>query len=861
VTTADLDPDLVGGYASRRGRVDEMFGPDGTVRPHWDYVASSIAALGGEELETRRAEVRQLLRIDGATYHVYGDPAGLQRPWELDPVPSLVSSDEWAQVETGCAQRAELLNEVLIDLYGPRDLIRRGLLPLDLIYEHPGFLRACDGIRLPGDRQLVVYAVDLARGSDGAMTVLADRAQAPSGAGYALENRRVMSRVLPSMFRDAGVHRLALFFQTLRHRLRAVAPAGVDEPRVVILTPGSHNETYFEHAFLAAYLGYTLVEGGDLTVRDARVWLRSTTGLEPVDVILRRVDDWWSDPLELRPDSELGVAGLIEATRRGTVSVVNPLGSGVLENPALHAFLPAIAEHLLGHELDLPTVPTWWCGRPDHHAHVVANLERLVIKPVHRGPGVHPVFGGELSRAEVIEWRDRINAEPHRWVGQEPLTGSTVPALVDGRLEPERSVLRAFLVARDDAYVVMPGGLTRISPPGSGGAVTNQTGGSSKDTWVLASEPEKHVSLWLQPPPRVGGHDATGSLASRAAENLFWLGRHGERIEAAVRLLRTILGRLDVRLPGTDLPGSAGRTDGAAEGVRVLLEALTHVTGTQPGFLAAPSPAVERELLDVIFDGRRPGTVATNVRQLLAAAQPVRDLVGSDTFLVINGIEEEWDVVRSSRRGDLLAALTALVDLQQALLALVGVTGESMVRAPDWFFIDTGRRLERALLLLTLVRRTLVRARTDEEEASVAEGVLETAVSLITYRRRYRSHVQVDAVLDLLFADPANPRSLLYNVQRIEENLSHLPGHSLVRDQRLSRLGALALEASTAIRLADTAHLAAVDPTTRTRPALGALIEHIDELLTALGDAITAHYFTHLQGRQLVTVSRMGRFG
>ncbi|MCU1373588.1 MAG: hypothetical protein JWO68_874, partial [Actinomycetia bacterium] len=454
-----ISTDLLSGYQPLPGAWDEMVDDQGRTREPWSTIAPVLQGIGLDELARRRIEADRLLDDDGVTYHVFGQPEGRSRRWELDPLPVVLASEEWAEIERGVIQRAELLNLVLTDLYGPRELLRRRLLPPAVVLGHPGFVRACDQIRLPGTQQLFSCAVDLGRDASGAFQVLADRTEAPSGAGYALENRVVTSRVLPSLYRRAEVHRLAPFFRNMRSALEAAAPPTASEPRIVVLTPGSLSETSFEHAYLASYLGYPLVEGADLVMRDGRVWLRSLGRREPVDVILRRVDTSFCDPLELQVDSHLGVPGLVEACRLGTVSVVNTLGGGVLENPALLAYLPTIAERVLGQELRLPSVPTWWCGDDDGRRKVLGALETLVLKPL-AGPAVR---GWELSTAEVDDLRRRIEARPERWVGQELLALAAVPTLTGAGLEPRRSILRTFAVARGESYAVMPGGLTRVA--------------------------------------------------------------------------------------------------------------------------------------------------------------------------------------------------------------------------------------------------------------------------------------------------------------------------------------------------------------------------------------------------------------
>jgi uncharacterized circularly permuted ATP-grasp superfamily protein len=401
--------DFCADYCAPPEVYDEMCSAPGSPRPHWDYVIRALGALGTQELGRRAQEARRLLRDNGVTYNVYHASRGEERPWVLDPIPVLLTSQEWSTVETGLSQRAELLNLILADLYGPKRLIRQGLLPPELVYSYPGFLLPCEGIRPTSERYLSLYTADLARAPSGSFWVIGDRTQAPSGAGDALENRVVLSRVLPSLYRDAQVHRLALFFRTLRATLVAMAPRSQDNPRIVLLTPGPGNETYFEHAYLAQYLDYTLVQGGDLTVRDGRVWLKTLDGLQPVEVILRRVDDTFCDPLELRKDSLLGTPGLVQAARLKQIAIANPLGSGVLENPGLMAFLPGIARYLLGEELRIPSVATWWCGTKQECSYVLAHLERLVIKPIFPHPSASTITGlssESMSRGQSFRFME-----------------------------------------------------------------------------------------------------------------------------------------------------------------------------------------------------------------------------------------------------------------------------------------------------------------------------------------------------------------------------------------------------------------------------------------------------------------------
>jgi uncharacterized circularly permuted ATP-grasp superfamily protein/uncharacterized alpha-E superfamily protein len=794
-------------YQPLPGCYDEMLEPDGRPRAHWEQLAGAFAELGLPELQRRQQEAARLLDEDGVVYNAYGSHAP-GRSWRLDPLPTVLSSREWEAIETGVIERAELLSLILEDVYGPRDLLRRRLLPPELVFGHTGFLRACDQIRLPTAQQLFSYAADLGREADGAPVVIADRTQAPSGAGYALENRTVISRVLPSLYRDAQVHRLAPFFRALRAALQEAAPPAAEDPRIVVLSPGPLNETAFEHAALAATLGYPLVQGRDLTVRGDRVMMRSVGQFEPVDVILRRVDGSYCDPLELRPDSQLGVPGLLETARAGAVSVVNPLGASVLENPALMAFLPALGEHFLGRPPLLPSVPTWWCGELESCRYVLENLEQLVLRPTSRDPGATALLGWEMSDAARESMRRRIESAPRDWVGQAALAMASVPVLGAGGLESRRSVLRTFAIARRDSYVVMPGGLTRVEPDSGAGRISNQAGAITKDTWVLASEPETLSAFWLHTGPAVEGIDPMVSIPSRAAENLWWLGRYAERAEALTRLMRTAIDRSNEFAGGNNQAGTAA--------LEALRSALGWVAGAD-------------------------STLAQPVRALLDNAYAVRDQLSRDTWLVIGPLERAVaDLDRPvSELGDQRQA--ALQQVIQSLLALGGLGVESMVRDLGWRFMDAGRRIERSLQLLSLLRATVLSARGTAIDSLVLESVLSAAESIITYRFRYRSQAQLETVLDLLLLDHGNPRSLSYQLDRLTENLDALP---LGGEGRLRVEQRAVLEAYTALRLAEPAKLVREDENGR-RPALDALLAQLQERLLAAGEAVDRHHFVH----------------
>jgi len=555
-------PALLAAYAARPDRYDELCQRIGSVivvRPHWREFHRALEAMPAAELAARRAALRRQIHENGITYNVYADPRGFERPWELDLLPYILPAAEWAQIEAAVIQRATLFDRILADLYGAQTLLEEGLIPPALIYGHSGFLRALVGAQPPRGLFLHLYAVDLARSPDGRWWVVADRTQAPSGAGYALENRSVVARVLPELYRAAGVEPLAPFFEGFRDSLAELAPAETagEDPLIVVMTPGPYNETYFEHAYLAREMGFPLVEGQDLTVRDEKVWLRTLDGLRRVHVILRRVDDIWCDPLELRDDSALGVAGLVAAVRAGTVTVANALGSGILETGALLGYLPRLCEHLLGQKLKMPSVATWWCGEKAACDDTLKHLRERVLNarlPDDRWwAGVLPrPAGGRTGRAGGADSRRAPSISSRRRVGR---TFRTAPVLSgkgahdDGGargLVARNIGLRVFAAIGPEGFRVLPGGLTRVASEADMRIVSMQHGGGSKDAWVLGSPARPRPVPRIVPgqlAPSAHGARALG-LSSRVAENFFWLGRYSERADAAARLGRETLARL-----------------------------------------------------------------------------------------------------------------------------------------------------------------------------------------------------------------------------------------------------------------------------------------------------------------------------
>lgn len=742
-------PMLTGGPAA----YDEVVLPDGTLRPAWKGLAEVAVTLTDADLRRVDREIRLFLANDGVSYARPGEDQG---PWRLDPIPLVVDAPEWTPIEVGLAQRAELLNAILVDLYGEQRLLSEGVLPPGVVYSHPGFLRVMARPTARDPRPLVLLATDLGRDASGAWRALADRTQAPSGMGYAMENRRAMSRVLPELYREASLHRMGPFFSALRTALMQCAPEEVVDPRVVVLSPGTHSETAYDQASIASNLGFPLVQGSDLVVRRGAVWLRSVGGLEPVHVILRRVDASWSDPLELRKDSQLGVVGLTEAVRRGTVRVVNGLGSGVLENPALLPYLEAACGLLLREPLRLKSVPTWWCGTDDGLDRVLTGLasgEELTIRAVDSSRSLTGQSSAELRR--------RILADPARHVGQERLPLSQAPIYDDGRMRPQTLTLRTFTLRYGSAYRPLVGGLASAAGGGTGGNPT-------KDVWVLKAEVTDSDQGLGEVLPIAAGQTATATVP-RVLEHMFWIGRYAERTETLLRLLLATHSHAeDFR----DRPQSAG-----SKSLAVLIDAHARLVG-------APAEPGDHDgyFRAILLETGRPGSVAQSLDSMRNAAEGVRDQLSGDIWRALSVIERAAAHLAVSHHPHQVSECAG--QMLGGVLAVYGVTA-NMMRDPGWHMIEAGRSLERGLQLSLLLRAVTAR-RGIEVDRLVLNAVLTASESWVTHRRRYRGYLRPATVLELLLQDGTNPRSLAFALGELRRHLTSLPASTgSTRPERL----------------------------------------------------------------------------
>ncbi len=756
---------IFGQYTPVVGTYDEMYASPGVLRPVWEKFVNGVETLGTDELTRRWQQAQEEVRENGVTYNAYEDAEGRVRPWELDAFPLMISTAEWAALSVGLCQRARLLDRILRDLFGPQELLQRGLLPAEWLFSHPGFHRQFHGQPLRDDRFLHFYAADLARAPDGRWWVVGDRTDAPLGVGYALENRIVMSRMLPNLIRDCKVERLAAFFIKLQGTLRGLAEHR-ENPRIVILTHGPTGPNYFEDAYLARYLGYTLVEGGDLAVREDRVFMKTLAGLLPVDVIFRRLSDEYCDPLELRGDASHGVPGLLQATRLGHVAVANALGSSLVESPSLAPFLRRIAKEWMGEELRLPSTATWWCGQREARAEVVERLGRIAIRSAFRVGRRESLAPESLLPKSPQELAALISSRADELVGQEQVARSSSPVWRDGAASPYRVALRVFLVADKDSYHVMPGGLVRMASAAAPLDMSVLAGEVSKDAWVLASGPVQPISLLASAKHPIALRRTGADLPSRVADNLFWLGRRIERAQAACRLLRPLVARLTSETGSENLPD-----------LSALVHCLAQQGLVEPGFALENMrdllPTISQVLPTSMIDPTDPDSLYALFASAHRNASRVRDRLSLDSWRILHRIQREFDDAANVETFGLAELLDLLHDLVSDLAALDGLIGESMTRTPGWRFLELGRRLERALHTIGLVQSLL--AVSAEEDVRALEAILEVADSVMTYRGRYMAAVDLAPVMDLLLTDETNPRSVLYQLTAITDHVEHLP--------------------------------------------------------------------------------------
>lgn len=805
---------LLAAYRPVAGSHDELLDGDGRPRAHWRPFLNDLAALGDAGLDRAISAADRHLSDNGVVYRVYEGADGRERPWPLSHLPMVMPAADWAELARGVAQRAALMEAVLADLAGPARLVASGAVPAALVAGNPEFLRPLAGVTPRSGRYLSLYAVDVSRGPDGRWWVLADRTQAPSGLGYAVENRIALYRALPDMFERRGVVRLADFIQRVRSQI--AGPADGAAPSLAVLTPGPANETYFEHAYLARVLGFPLVEGGDLAVVGDTLWLRDVEGARRIDVLLRRVDAGFMDPLELNTASRLGVPGLVHAVRAGGVTIANALGSGLVEMPALRAFIGPLSERLTGKPLSLPSLATWWLGDPAVARMVASEIERFTLAPAFGRtiPGVIDSQGVDVATLEPADRQRLVAAIARRgmdFVAQEPVRLGTTPVIEGGRLAARPCAIRVFAVNGPDGWTVMPGGLGRIADKPDARTLSMQRGGRSADVWVLGRGVEPPAPVLMAAADSVTPRRDSGGLPARAADNLFWLGRYLERLEATLRVVRNLAGRT-----ADDDPDQAGHVS-----ARRLADLLAH-------WGAAPNlPRRIEVATTAALTGALPGAAPGLVDAIRRTATAVRDRLSPDAWRILGELKRALEAAAAAREAGefgLAEAATTADEALRLVAAFFGMTHETMYRRAGWRFLDLGGRIERGIAVARFARRLSGPG----ADANDLERLLELTDTRVVYRSRYLEGLAARPVLDLVLVDDAHPRSVTYQARKILEHLGQIVGIGATTDPVIGP----------AMALVDT--LVKSGPAEPFGPAW---IEALESGLMAVSDAVTRRWF------------------
>jgi len=762
-------------YQTISGCYDEYVTENVEIRPHWVKLTDALKSISPEAWRRREQKLQRLIKDNGITYNIYShSDANESEGWPMDMIPFILPESDYTYLESALSQRAELLNWVLNDFYGRQTLLKSTQIDPFLVYANPAFNRACHGILKNDEKHLNIYAADVARSSTGKWWVVSDRIEATSGLGYALDNRLLLSQIMPNTLKDLGTRRLLPYATQFCSRIASLAKHNTHNPNIALLSPGPKNETYYEHSFLARNLGFTLAEGADLTVRDNHLYMKTIGGTRQIDVLLRRVDTEWTDPLEMRNDSLLGVPGLVNCIRQGNLTVANALGSSFAETPANLAFLPWLAHNYLGEQLEIPSIATWWCGQPSELDYVLENLGSLAIKPTFRSYDSQSQFGPHLSRRELDALRAKIKAKPAHFCGQEILRSSTTPVYKDGRLEPRTYLLRVFLVSEDSGgWRMMPGGFARCSPDPKQLQVSMQSGGGSKDVWVVpdaAESTNKNSSLNLEPVvietkmPERRQYD----LPSRTANNLFWLGRYTARAESQTRLLRsTISLLLEEQLP--EIERACIPFCRQLERSIPLSMALTYSKD-----VPIDTSLIDANIKCALNDVTNQDSLVNVLSDIERITESIKDRLSMDSWKRILNIRQ---LARKASRLKVSIydqeSYDFLETALQHLSSLTGDTWENMFRSQSWIFMQLGRQIELSINNSHLINEVF------NDPTELNEALLQRLVDLsdcsITYRRRYLNNLNAAAVFDMLVFDTTNPRSLIYQAESIRELLRKLP--------------------------------------------------------------------------------------
>jgi len=842
----DLNP-FFQDYIKDLKNYDEILTPNKEINQNWLQLFENLKTIGQEELHETQSEMNWLMVQNGVTYNVYNSPNGLNRPWQLNSIPFIIHEDEWNGIEAGIKQRAKVLDLILKDIYGERNLLKDKIIPPEVFYEHRGFLRQCDQIEYNTSKNLLIYSAELSRGPDGRMWVVNDRTQAPSGMGYALENRFTTSRTASELFKGINVKQPSGFFNDFNQMLIDVTPEGVSDPNIVILTPGPHNETYFEHTYLSSLLGLPLVKGNDLIVRNGYVWMKSLKSLKRVDVILRRVDDVFVDPLELREDSYLGVAGLLEVVRKKNVTVVNPIGSGAIENSGLIPFMNAICQYFFKENLILPQIASWWCGQKKERDWVLKNLKKIVVKRIDKSNRESLYFCEFLSDKEIEALKKEIITNPYRFVAQENISFSSAPSYIEGKLEPRKVVCRTFSVAKGDDYSVMPGGLVRIASERKELRVSNQRGGISKDFWITSNQCQGNIQQYTWNTNKKLQTSDIHDLPSDTANNLFWSGRYLGRALITCRYLRTVLNSMNNEKYNTH--------EAESEILPYLYKTLTNITSTFPGFIGKGSEETLKqplkELQSLILDANRIGSLAQTLKSFNNSYYTLRNLWSKDMWRVFDSINKLWKEYDYRKQYSLSFLIKLLDRTITRLVAFMALIEESIMVKQGLLLYFIGLQMEQATMNIAKCRSMIVFNHENYLNYEILESLLNSHESLNIYRYSYKSYLSTENVVNLILLDKEYAKSLHYQLIRIQKDILRLPvAENIVGfnacQEKINKVCSIMEDINPETILE-------VNPETSEREHMEKTLSELSDLLHETSLAISNTYFDHTyQQKQMV---------
>jgi uncharacterized circularly permuted ATP-grasp superfamily protein/uncharacterized alpha-E superfamily protein len=813
---------------------DEIFDQDCNVREQWKEIVDNLEKAGLKQLEQKQTEIDWRLEDNGVTYNIYNDPDGTNRRWNLDPIPFVLKNEEWETITKGLKQRAKLLNLIFKDLYTEQRLIKEGIVPAEIIFGHKSFIPEVFNFKNLEYYTMRYYAADISRGPNGKFWVINDRTQSPSGLGYAIENRLTMNSMLNDLYPNVEILKVAKFIEGFKNMLKKVASKKSDHPLITLLTPGPHNETYFEHSYLSSFLDLTLVQGEDLLTKNNQLWLKSLSGLKKVDAVIRRVDSNYCDPLELRNNSQLGVAGFVNVAREDNISMINPIGVGILENIGLNPFMKNIAKFLLDEELILPQIATWWCGQKKELDFVIKNLKTLMIKKIDKTDNMEVYFGNQLTDEEIIVLTKKMNKNPHYYVGQEIIDFSTIPSYHKNKIEPRNAVIRAFGYLDNNEFEIMPSGLVRVSAKKDSLVVSNQKGGTSKDLWILGkSEDISGINIFKN---REFIDTRLENISTKTAENLFWLGRYLNRAITTARMIRFNLKSM------LNINRYDDNTN-AKEATKILNTALTHLSMTYPGFLAEKEIKPIVEITDLIQNSNRSGTLSFSLNLLANINANVKNLLTMEAWRIFEKMQKDWS---SYNRRQMITNREHIIELDNLLIYLMAykeLIDESIFKEQGLILYDIGCKIEISQLLISKLRSLLTNKLDMILEYDILDSMLNSYESYNSYRAYYKSTLELENVLEFLLFNTKYPKSLIYIIEELLSNLKELP-----RDAKSSHLSSFEepiFKSYSMLKLSTTKKLLETPDDEFIYKELDNFLSKISDHLAQTSEELTKTYFSH----------------